>query len=777
MSKYTIQWMKIKNFKVFDAFEINFNDSKLVSFGGANGYGKTTIFDAIELGMTGNINRIKSVDSSGSLDNIVAKDQTQLVEIEIKLINAERNILYIKRVLREVYRTKQQNKTMNFENLWKLVLIEERNEREIQQSELEVLLGEPKLYKFYNNFFYVQQEDTAHFLIHNEKIRLEKISELFNLDKEEREYENIVKIKEKTNTIKNNLDVYIQALQPRITTIEAVSNIRYDRLLPWKEINDEWDKEDLQFTDSNTRDNYLKEVRKIKDLFSNKEDFFKYFEYKTFLSDKNTLKVLLGKDFFEQYEKIKDSYEEKVKLLKIIEDLDDEDNLFAKEIDFEPLREKINFNFNSFDMLVDETSLRRDNVNLSDQVISEIIDLRSSLIASFSESSLDKEECPLCGYDWQSNPNYAEYKLVNALNTKKEYLESLVEGETRQYHDKKEELDGEIEKLIKLIEVYLENESFNISESMYEYICGYKDEVNKANSLLQYLTLYEIEFNDLQFTELSLEVSDELINSRIVNLIERLNQKVTFDSTFLELLESSSFFNIYTNHFNNSKIKINALTNVIINNKIQFVEYSYYNFNQSLQNQVSEIEEKIRNLDTLITNKLIPLENIYKAEIKKHREKMIKDIELPFYIYTGKILHSIRNNRIGGIFIKDPVQSEGLQNIRFVSDYSSDHDVINTVSSGQLAGIIIALTLTLNKVYSNGFNSIMIDDPVQSMDDINMISLIELFRNEFNDHQIFVSTHEDEIEKYILYKFMKYKLPVTRVDVMNKNVLYKEGEV
>ena len=69
----------------------------------------------------------------------------------------------------------------------------------------------------------------------------------------------------------------------------------------------------------------------------------------------------------------------------------------------------------------------------------------------------------------------------------------------------------------------------------------------------------------------------------------------------------------------------------------------------------------------------------------------------------------------------------------------------------------------------------MIDDPVQSMDDINMISLIELFRNEFNDNQIFVSTHEEEIQKYILYKFMKYNLPVTRVDVMNKDIRYKEG--
>lgn len=265
------------------------------------------------------------------------------------------------------------------------------------------------------------------------------------------------------------------------------------------------------------------------------------------------------------------------------------------------------------------------------------------------------------------------------------------------------------------------------------------------------------------------------IKPKIETIIERLNQKVTFERTFLDLVEEERLLNVYDNYFDNNIIKFNSMTNDLINKKIKFIEYSYYNFNQSLQNQIDEINAKILNLNNLIKTKIVPLETIYKREIKIHKKKIIKDIELPFYIYSGKILQSIRNNRVGGIFIKDPVQSDGLQNIRFVSDFNSDHDVVNTVSSGQLAGIVIALTLTLNKVYSNGFNSIMIDDPVQSMDDINMISLIELFRNEFSDHQIFVSTHEDEIEKYILYKFMKYKLPVTRVDVMNKEVRYKEG--
>ncbi|WP_404317018.1 AAA family ATPase [Malaciobacter canalis] len=777
MSKYIINWMKIKNFKVFDEFEINFNDSCLVSFGGPNGYGKTTIFDAIELGMTGTIDRIKSIDPSGSQDNIVSKDQNQLVEIEIKLINTEGSIFHIKRILKQLSTTKRDNKTTNFKNLWKLIHIDNEREREISQTIFESLLQEPNLNKYYNHFFYVQQEDTAHFLINNERVRLEKISELFNLNREENELENVSNTKEKIVKIRIGLETRLSELESQIVPIETVNIAEYNRLLPWKENVDEWDNNNLQFTGLNTRENYLKEVKRIKKLSLNKEDFFKYYDYKKFLSNSEIFEALLINNFFEQYDEISDKYDEKTKLLKIIDDLDDEDLLFENEINFEPVRGKIDFNLEAFELLVNDTSLLKGNLDSSEEVISEIMDLRNDLIESFNASSLDKEDCPLCGYDWKENPNYGEYKLLNALDEKKEYLESLIEGETQQYRIEKESLANEVEKFKQLIEDYIESNDFSISESMYEKINEYKEEQKELNSLLSYLNSNAIDINDLLVTSLSIELDDNYVKPKIEILLERLNQKVTFERSFLDLLEAQGFLNVYSNYFDDNPIKLNYITIDSINNKIKFIEYSYYNFNQLLQSQIDDINEKIIKLNNLITDKIAPLETIYKREIKKHKEKTIKDIELPFYIYSGKVLQSIRNNRTGGIFIKDPVQSEGLQNIRFVSDYSSDHDVVNTVSSGQLAGIVIALTLTLNKVYSNGFKSIMIDDPVQSMDDINMISLIELFRNEFSDNQIFVSTHEDEIEKYILYKFMKYKLPVTRVDVMNKEFRYKEGNV
>lgn len=775
MSKYIINWMKIKNFKVFDEFIIDFNDSRLISFGGPNGYGKTTIFDAIELGMTGNINRIKSIDSSGSLDNIVAKDQSQLVEIEIKLINRDGELLHIKRILQQIYRTKRDNKTTNFKNLWKLVHIVDDDENVITQVAFENLLGEINLNKFYNNFFYVQQEDTAHFLINSEKARLEKISELFNLNREENELKNVTKTKDKIIEIRTSLETRLSSLIDRTSDIEMVEDVEYLRLLPWKENIDEWDKENLSFTGFNTRDNFLKEIKAIEELFLNKEHFFKYYKYQEFLSNEEMFEGILIKTFFEQYDEINNKHEEKTRLLKIIENLDDEDKLFDSEIDFELVKGKINFNFDDFDSEVNEVNSLKNNLESSDEVISQIMDLRNDLIERLKESSLDQEECPLCGYDWKENTNFNEYKLLNALKDKKEYFELLIDGETQRYRSQKDLLDEKIEKLKLLVEEYLLNECYQISESIYMKINEYKNDEEKINGLSNYLVSCGIQLNDLIITQLNLELDDDLIKSKIESLFERLNQTIIFDDIFLEKVKEFQLLSKYSNYFDKDEEKLNTLTSELITNKINFIEYSFYNFNQSLQDQIRDTQTKIINLNTLISEKIAPLETLYKTEIKKHKEKIIKDIELPFYIYSGKILQSIRNNRTGGIFIKDPVQSEGLQNIRFVSDYNSDHDVINTVSSGQLAGIVIALTLTLNKVYSNGFNSIMIDDPIQSMDDINMISLIELFRNEFSDNQIFVSTHEEEIEKYILYKFMKYKLPVTRVDVMNKNIRYKEG--
>lgn len=44
------------------------------------------------------------------------------------------------------------------------------------------------------------------------------------------------------------------------------------------------------------------------------------------------------------------------------------------------------------------------------------------------------------------------------------------------------------------------------------------------------------------------------------------------------------------------------------------------------------------------------------------------------------------------------------------------------------------------------------------MDDINMISFVELLRREFSECQIVLSTHEEDFSNFIRYTFKEYGL-------------------
>lgn len=170
---YKITYLRVFNFKVFDDFELDFKKSNIISLGGPNGYGKTTIFDTLELALTGNIERFIKIDrSSGSADNIVAKEK--------KLSDGEKQIIIRRSHKPET--TKSANKIANFSNLWKLEQEIEGVYKSITQKQFEELLGEIDLAKYYNSF-YIQQEDTAHFLKKDEQARLNLIAQLFDIKK------------------------------------------------------------------------------------------------------------------------------------------------------------------------------------------------------------------------------------------------------------------------------------------------------------------------------------------------------------------------------------------------------------------------------------------------------------------------------------------------------------------------------------------------------------------------------------------------------------------
>ena len=85
-----------------------------------------------------------------------------------------------------------------------------------------------------------------------------------------------------------------------------------------------------------------------------------------------------------------------------------------------------------------------------------------------------------------------------------------------------------------------------------------------------------------------------------------------------------------------------------------------------------------------------------------------------------------------------------------------NQDILYTMSSGQLAAVSLAFLLCMNQVYAKqALPILLIDDPIQTIDDVNMVGLVDILRYEFEDRQIFISTHEQKFEWYLKYKYEK----------------------
>lgn len=64
---------------------------------------------------------------------------------------------------------------------------------------------------------------------------------------------------------------------------------------------------------------------------------------------------------------------------------------------------------------------------------------------------------------------------------------------------------------------------------------------------------------------------------------------------------------------------------------------------------------------------------------------------------------------------------------------------------------------------------IAIDDPIQTIDDINLWGLIETLRHDFDDHFLLLSTHERDYRDLLVYKLRKWNIQTEMVDMLDVN--------
>ncbi|MCT7359581.1 AAA family ATPase [Thalassolituus pacificus] len=767
---YRLERIFFYNFKLFSGdFSIRFGSNDLIVFDGPNGYGKTSVYDAVELAITGNIRRFTSTESQQNPDDVVVahnNDMNCYVRLELK--NSEGSIT-VERCLKDKI-SNSDKKIINFRNLWDIYLIDGDDRRQISQLDLNDLLKNPNVCRDFTLFHYVEQEDTAHFLKgRSEKDRANALSVLFGDTVEMQEkVSKVLEFEKRLGDVVRDKDRERKILENRgnlnVSEEYQGAEAPFIPLLKREGSSFEWDKQTILNFSVEKRDSFLLELKKISALVENREFFLKYRVHSRATLQREVLMNFLA---YSKHMDRLEEFKEGARQMRLVSSIA---SLLGGKLD--SLLESP-FLLECFDLvgykngeefvaglrdIVDGKKYNDD----SSKVVSDLLSFRTHLQAHLDNNDGEKE-CLLCGSSFESHTH-----MMEAIKNKELALRSVLSVDEKRLDGLLSEfLSNTLPLFSRLVELFLERKAVPSADyiSALESAKSVEDRIER---LKLWLDKQDVTYSDLLLPYREESISFDELEENLLLLNKRIMSKVeAFPDGYEELESEMDFESVFGIYFDSKVELLNAVESTDIEEKQKYIQKLFF---QSISNDIKAYETLISDLSKLNAKKdaIASLRTKLKKSISRYQKLLIKDVELPFYIYSGKVLQAHQSGIGNGIFIKDKTGGDELKNIRFVSNWKSDHDVINTMSSGQIAAVVITLYLALNKVYAKGLAVLLIDDPVQTMDEINMISLVELLRNEFSDRQIILSTHEDHVSKYFLYKFLKYRKSVRQIKLMER---------
>ncbi|OPG99374.1 hypothetical protein B2I21_05490 [Chryseobacterium mucoviscidosis] len=327
-------------------------------------------------------------------------------------------------------------------------------------------------------------------------------------------------------------------------------------------------------------------------------------------------------------------------------------------------------------------------------------------------------------------------------------------------------------------------------------------EVIKAFSEME-LFILELNKYDLKIDDLSIEKINE-VEKRILLRLEDY-PIVEFDQVLLNKIKDvySSFPNKSKETYWEMYDKLNVLQKIDIYK--DFIELGRtYKGDFVLTNRVlvpiSDISMDTVALKLLILKKV---ENELKNdELLKTAEKKVKELEVKYNDLNNELivkekklnklkeiqrqLKETRNKWDKSVVdqINEPMQrifkrlsrhtniesinlmSEGVTtqktNVSVTVDGGREIYVPNVLSAGQLSMVSLSMFLTVAMGQKhNPFRCYFLDDPIQSMDDLNVLSFVDLLRIEQSDKghffdQLFITTCNEDLEKLIAHKMKTF---------------------
>lgn len=377
----------------------------------------------------------------------------------------------------------------------------------------------------------------------------------------------------------------------------------------------------------------------------------------------------------------------------------------------------------------------------ADKVLAQMTKARRGLIKEFYNAAesgkFDKNKCPLCGTNF-SDINSAIIETEQFIkNIHTDGIKIIEEIETQIINLFQKEI-------IPVLKVFLEENKILIK--MDDTLSGYKAlSVERLQQLL-----YRVKI--LEFKSQGIEKFDiEEFSQQYENLLKELQEKEVPNKIIFQEKQVELYKSIHRTYYHNEKP---YHTVGELQSKEQYVAKL---FNDSLSLQLSTEETQLRKLKRDceeykkkaedMTDAIKILISKYEDANKEYQTQLLNAIKIPLMVYSGRIIQ----NYPLGLGIRAIIKTNQLV---FEAASKSGSDVYNILSTGQLNGLSIALLLSIKNVYGDtkGLDILLIDDPLQTIDDISAISLADLLTQQ-GIGQIVLSTHEETKAALLRYKF------------------------
>lgn len=753
MKKLKIVSIHVHNFKGFEEATFHFEGCDAVVLGGMNGFGKTTVFDAIELLLTGKIARMveyralhnSTLSTSEEVLPLVysADKDTVSVESEVKIDD----VLYI---LKRTAHTRDMKNPVDFTAFGNLALVDNGSERELGDEEL-AAMGLTSFINSYAFLNYLSQEGATSFLLSKDRERANAISGLFNLEGYDRPLALIDKVLAELNGRKSSCDRHIQDIDNVLLTINQIHGeaVAYQQICISEQY---WDKENPALSLQQYND-LLREGGILDGLSYLCGHYISYRHYSIntyvngILESDNLLKELVMYVKFKNKAQLIILYAEYTEKVKNV--YDTLVSLRASQLRLN-LSDAILQNIKEEDLAAFDAELKRFQAiyNMADKMqkqMASLYELRDRMtdLLFRNVSLVNKGECPLCGAKYADSDDL--------LKNIAEQIES-----TRQNISESQKL--------------IEGQLLKVKASMLSHIVRPLGDMFAANGITPEVahafmaidkTMAENYIKTLD-EKFDIHISGEgAIEDTVETLRGQIREMIKDVDDTLDYSRMTSTYNAFGRY-----LKKECISEECIEAKRAYL-ISLYSQSENVR-QMKADKEKMNVIRGKIVNHVRNLRSM-KSELKAKRSdyltKLLSDIKILFYIYSGRIMQDCRFGR--GLFIKENTTNSRILITAGLSP-NDEVDALYNMSSGQLVSIAIALKLSLNKLYSNT-PFLAIDDPVQTMDDLNLWGFIETMRRDFRDHFLLLSTHEYDYESLLKYKFDKWNIKTLVIDMAKTN--------